>query len=172
MSKKNMIYVILAACVVLLVYGGWRLMARSSYESAEYSVIKSDGAFEIREYPDLTLASTSMKFDAHGDDGSFMRLFGYISGGNADDQRVPMTIPVFMQRDADNAPGEMAFVIPKEVAAQGAPEPAGDAVQLQQRQGGRFAVVRFAGRMDSKSFEDAEESLKDGEEEEGFEDAL
>ena len=155
-----MIYVSLGACLALIAFTGWKFTARSGYESAEYSVLESDGEFEIREYPDLMLATTEMQFEAQGDDGSFMRLFGYISGGNADDQKVAMTTPVFVQRDAQDIPGEMAFVIPKEIAERGAPKPAGDAVQLQQRRGGRFAVVRFAGRMDSKTLEDAEARLR------------
>jgi hypothetical protein len=160
MRKKNMAYVILAACLALLAYAGWKLTARSGYESAEYSVTESDGEFEIREYPNLMLVTTEMQFETQGDDGSFMRLFRYISGGNADEQKVSMTTPVFMQRDAQNVPGEMGFVIPRKVAEQGAPEPVGDAVELQQRRGGRFAVIRFAGRMDSKSLEEAEARLR------------
>lgn len=156
----KVICVFITSFVGLVAFFGWKLTARGSYESAEYTVIESEGEFEIRHYPDLMLATTEMQFEAQGSDGSFMRLFGYISGKNAAKQKVAMTTPVFMQLQAQDVPGEMAFVIPKDVAAQGAPKPASDAVQLQKRRGGRFAVVRFSGRMDSKASEDFESRLR------------
>jgi hypothetical protein len=160
MRTRKMVYFSSAALVGLSVYFGWKVTARGAYESAEYKVVESDGAFEIREYPELTLVTTSTKFETQGNDGSFMRLFRYISGSNDAEQKVAMTTPVFMQRDAEDAAGEMSFVLPKEVAEQGAPKPVGDGVQLQQRQGGRFAVLRFSGRMDGESVAKAEASLR------------
>ena len=58
---------------------GWNLIARGGYESAEYKVVESDGKFEVREYPDLMLAATTTNLDSQGRDGSFMKLFRYIS---------------------------------------------------------------------------------------------
>ncbi|MCA9143287.1 MAG: heme-binding protein [Planctomycetales bacterium] len=160
MRTRRMVYFSIAALVGLSVYFGWKVTARGAYESAEYKVVESDGAFEIREYPELTLVTTSTKFETQGNDGSFMRLFRYISGSNDAEQKVAMTTPVFMQRDAEDIAGKMSFVLPKEVAEQGAPKPAGDGVQLQQRQGGRFAVLRFTGRMDGEPVARAEASLR------------
>ena len=126
MRTRRMVYFSIAALVGLSVYFGWKVTARGAYESAEYKVVESDGAFEIREYPELTLVTTSTKFETQGNDGSFMRLFRYISGSNDAEQKVAMTTPVFMQRDAEDIAGKMSFVLPKEVAEQGAPKPAGD----------------------------------------------
>ncbi len=88
-----MVYLCVAAVSVALAYFGWKLTARSAYESAEYTVLESDSPFETREYPDLMMATTNMQFESQGDDGSFMRLFRYISGGNEREQKVAMTIP-------------------------------------------------------------------------------
>lgn len=155
-----MLYLILVTVVAVLAYSGWKLTARSAYESAEYTVIESDGAFEIREYPPLMMATTNMQFDAQGDDGSFMRLFRYISGANDAAQKVAMTTPVFMQPDEEETAGRMGFVIPSKIAAEQIPEPAGNQVQIQERVGGRFAVVRFSGRLNSDTFATAEERLR------------
>ncbi len=65
-------------------------MARSAYESAEYKVVESDGKFEVREYPDLMLLATTTKLEAQGRDGSFMKLFRYISGVNVTKQKISM----------------------------------------------------------------------------------
>ena len=86
--------------VLALTYFGWKLTARGAYESAEYTVLDSDGPFETREYPDLILATTNMQFESQGDDGSFMRLFRYISGANDREKKIAMTTPVFMEAEA------------------------------------------------------------------------
>ncbi len=160
MTKKRMGYLTIVFLVVIVGSLTWSFTARAAYESAEYTVVESDGGFEIREYPDLMLASTAMKSESQGNDGSFMRLFRYISGANATDQKVAMTTPVFMQDAANNAEGSMGFVIPKEVAAQGAPQPASGDVRIRKRQGGRFAVIRFSGRMNSNELKQAEQRLR------------
>lgn len=155
-----MIYVSLGAIIVALAYFGWKLTARSAYESAEYTVLESDRAFETREYPDLMMATTNTQFESQGDDGSFMRLFRYISGENEEERKVAMTTPVFMRRDAEEIPGQMGFVIPMKIAEEQIPKPVEGKVQIQKRRGGRFAVIRFDGRLNSDSFANADERLR------------
>ena len=159
MNGKRIIYASIFIVVVALSYFGWKLTARGAYESAEYSVLQSDGPFEVREYEDLMMATTNMKLESQGDDGSFMRLFQYISGANNEEQKIAMTTPVFMEGEAYDAPGEMGFVIPEELVKQQIPEPSNESVRIRKRAGGRFAVIRFAGRMNSESARTAEERL-------------
>ncbi|MCS7470008.1 heme-binding protein [Stieleria sp. ICT_E10.1] len=153
----------LAAMVGLfgVAVAAWTMTVRAGYESAEYTVIDSDGNIEIREYPDLMLAATDSKLDSQGRDGSFMRLFRYISGGNEDDQKIAMTTPVFMEGEAGKSDVSMGFVLPKEVAAEGVPEPKGEGVKIRKRQGGRFAVIRFSGRLDSQVAKKQEAKLRE-----------
>ena len=80
MMNKRMIYLVAIVVLVLVGTTSWTLTARAGYESAEYEVITSDGGFEIRKYPDLVLVATDSRMDSQGRDGSFMRLFRYISG--------------------------------------------------------------------------------------------
>jgi DNA gyrase inhibitor GyrI len=155
-----MIYLCLATVVIALVFFGWKLTARSAYESAEYTVLESDGLFEIREYPDLMMATTNMQFESQGNDDSFMRLFRYIRGANDNGQKVAMTTPVFTEPEARDDQGRMGFVIPKKVTEGRVPEPSHKNVEIRTRTGGRFAVIRFAGRMNSESIAKAEEKLR------------
>ena len=166
--SKKMAYLVLAAIVCGLVYFGWKLTSRNAYESAEYSVLESDGAIEIREYPDLMLAATEMGTGLQGDDGSFGRLFRYISGGNEGKQKVAMTTPVFMEPKSEKSNGQMGFVIPKEVAESKIPQPASDQVRLAKRPGGKFAVIRFAGRLDEQAQNENRSKLKEWIEERGL----
>jgi hypothetical protein len=160
MAGKKMIYLVVVIVIVAAAYFGWKLTARGAYESADYTVLQSDSPFEIREYPDLMMATTNMQFESQGDDGSFMRLFRYISGANDDDQKVAMTTPVFMEPEADDTQGQMGFVIPKKLTEQGIPQPSHDGVLIQKRAGGRFAVIQFAGRTNSESIANAEQELR------------
>ena len=155
-----MYYLIAAIFLGVLGYVGWKTTARSAYESAEYMVLESDGSFEVREYPDLMLATTVAKFQSQGNDGSFGRLFRYISGGNQSNSKVAMTTPVFMEPESRNSNGWMGFVIPKKTVAQSIPNPTSESVRIQKRKGGRFAVYRFAGRLSSETQELAENKLR------------
>lgn len=108
--------------------------SRAGYETAPYKVIRADGAFEIREYPELKIATTPR--DA--DNSSFMRLFRYIDGGNAAKEKISMTTPVFMMD------GKMAFVVP-EKHKKDTPAPASTQVNVDTMKARRVAVHRFSG---------------------------
>ena len=155
-----MAYLFAAGVLASLVYFGWSLTSRSAYESAAYDVILSDGPFEVREYPQLMMAATEMKSSSRGNGGSFNRLFSYISGANEKNQKVAMTTPVFMDVESGDSPGRMGFVVPASVAAVGAPVPSDPNVRLRSRDGGRFAVVRFSGRLDDSTWRDAKQRLR------------
>lgn len=180
MNRSKMLsYGISIVCFGVVGYYAWKFTARNAYESARYRVVASDGDFQIRDYADLVLVSTTMQFDAQGNDGSFSRLFRYISGDNGQQQKVAMTTPVFMERGTDpltnkdaadltdsvqgqseQQMGQMAFVVPEQVASDGAPLPGNSNVKLREREGGKFAVVRFAGRMGDESLSQKESELR------------
>ena len=107
-------------------------------ETPDYKVLVQDGKFEVREYPALTLVRTS------AGDGDFMRLFRYISGGNAAEQKIAMTAPVLMKHGGENA--GMSFIVPEDVAAtEKVPVPTDKAVALDRLPSGQFAVYRYSG---------------------------
>jgi hypothetical protein len=112
----------------------------AAYETPEYRVVDKDGAFEIRDYPALTLVSTPM--GKRGADGSFMKLFGFISGSNKASEKIPMTTPVLM---TGTESGTMSFVVPKAVASKGAPSPSAPDVSLSTNPPARYAAHRFSG---------------------------
>ena len=135
-------------------------MAARAAESAPYKVVETSGNIEIREYPDLVLASTASRFSARGNDGSFMKLFRYISGNNVAGKKIEMTSPVFMEPDTAGSPGRMGFVMPQQIASRGAPAPKAGDVSIRKREGGRFAVIRFNGVMDARKADAQEQKLR------------
>ena len=159
---RKMFYLVVAIVICAVAFAGWKLTARSAYESAEYTVLKSDGSIELRSYPDLMLVTTKMGTRVQGDDGSFGRLFKYISGGNENKQKVAMTTPVFMepQSESESTSGQMGFVIPKDVAQTSIPDPASDQVNVTERPAGTFVVIRFAGQITHDSCQQQQSTLE------------
>ena len=112
--------------------------SRKGTESAPNRVVSRDGSFELRDYPALTIVETKMDHDTGS---SFQRLFRYISGANADGQKIPMTTPVFMEGDEPRR--SMSFVMPSNMKS--APAPKDSALRVSSLPAGRFAVFVFSG---------------------------
>jgi hypothetical protein len=108
--------------------------SRAAYETAPYKVIRAEGAFEIREYPSLKIATTERGKDNDG----FMRLFRYIDGANVKQEKIAMTTPVLM------VDGNMAFVVPEKQKAD-TPAPSSPQVNLSVVKAQRVAAYRFSG---------------------------
>ena len=147
MTSKLTFYILVAGLLISAGYFVWKMTSRSAYETAPYNVVKSDGPFELREYPSLTMATTDMEPDYEGRDGSFMQLFKYISGENAREQKIPMTTPVFMEQNAGGSPRTMGFVLPQKLSEKDTPQPSSGAVKIEQRDAGLYATIRFSGRI-------------------------
>ena len=108
--------------------------SRAGYETAPYKVIRTEGNFEIREYPEMKIVTTARE----ADNSSFMRLFRYIDGGNVEKEKIAMTTPVFM------VAGKMAFVLPEKHKA-ATPRPASAQVGVDTLKAQRVAVLRYSG---------------------------
>lgn len=154
MKKKwTVLWLLLVA--LGLVVAGCQLM-RAEYETAGYVVVRADGDHELRDYPALMLAETPL---ADGDNGSFMRLFRFISGSNQPQQKIAMTTPVFMSGSGTNP--TMAFVMPAKFKGAEVPRPVDGDVRLRQSEPGRFAVLRFSGGRKRTNEAQALERLRD-----------
>ena len=132
-------------------------LGRGAYESAPYTTIKTDGAFEIRDYPEIVVAIATMKNGGGNQNSGFMSLFRYISGKNEADQKIAMTTPVFSKTGGDLQ--EMSFVLPEKVAKVGAPKANNSNIAVSKRQAGRFAVYRYSGRWTESRDKKARQTL-------------
>jgi DNA gyrase inhibitor GyrI len=151
------LFVLLVAAVVLVV-GGCKA-TRSGYESAPYRVVRRNGKFEVRDYPALTLVETSMSSGGtNGADGSFNRLFRFITGNNEANQKIAMTTPVFMSGNETNR--AMAFVMPAREKVAEVPKPKDANVAVREVAAGRYAVLRYSGGRNAKKEAEVERQLR------------
>jgi len=104
-------------------------------------VLIDDGKFSVRGYENLTLVRAPMKDSS--DDGSFRRLFGYITGKNSRSENIPMTAPVLM--DERETGRGMSFIMPSAMDPRSLPDPLDPVLERVSFSGGRFAVYRFSG---------------------------
>ena len=151
---KRMLWILLSLLLVGCSVFAFK-NSRASTESPDYKVVRADGAFELRQYPALHLAKTGMASDM---DGSFMRLFGYITGKNERSESIAMTTPVIIDRKAGEA--SMSFIVPKATLDKGVPQPKSEQVRIDDLAAGSFAVHRFEGTSRGKNEAAALEALK------------
>lgn len=156
----------IGALVTGLVLAGCSVVGGKAAEEPAFRLIAEDGAFQIRDYPALTVARTVVETDERGPAvrKGFGRLFDYIQGANAGRAGIEMTAPVLtapitkpetiaMTAPVLSAPlgagWETAFVLPQGMTAQTAPVPTDPSVEIATIPARRVAVVRFAGVLEA-----------------------
>ena len=153
-----MIILLVSLAVVIGLAIAGRRATRAGYESAPYKVVRTDGRFELRDYPALTVVETPMVRGGNGADNGFLRLFRFITGQNEAQQKIAMTTPVFMSGSDSNL--TMAFVMPATMRASQVPKPSEGALTVRELEPGRFAVLRFSGGRNPKNESETLQRLK------------
>lgn len=135
-------------------------------EKQPYDLLRTEGAVEVRRYPEHLVAETEVaaNFQDAGN-RAFRYLFGYITGDNTARQSIAMTAPVVQarsQRVAMTAPVvqtgsggryTVAFVPPSSLDEASAPLPARSEVSLRTVPTRLVAAVRFTGRWSQSAYE-------------------
>ena len=113
-------------------------------ETPEYTVLKKYGDVEIRKYPNMVVAKTSLSNNSFENAGSngFRSIANYIFGGNEGNQKIAMTAPVVMSM-GDSA--SMYFVMPKQYSKDQLPKPANNNVAIMEESAKVLAVLRYGG---------------------------
>ena len=116
----------------------------SQVEQPAYTIIRSDGAIEIRAYGPMIMAETKVEGDRKtGIGAGFRAIAGYIFGGNAEARKIAMTAPVIQQADASG--WRVRFVMPRAATMETLPHPNDPHVTLEAVPATTFAAIRFSG---------------------------
>jgi len=130
-------------------------------EIARYEVAGRIGEVELREYPELLLATVT----GLGDNTAFRLLFSYISGGNRSRKKIPMTAPVITSEKIEmiapviSDPNSFSFVMPLDYKLEEIPEPLNSRIRIQKIPARRLAVIRFKGYARQKGVNEAKARL-------------
>ena len=122
-------------------------------ETARYEVAGRIGEIELREYPELVLATVTGQQDT----SAFRLLFSYISGQNRVRKKIPMTAPVItsekikMTAPVISDASSFSFVMPLNYKLEEIPEPLDSRIRIQKLPARRLAVIRFKGYARQKS---------------------
>ena len=157
--------------IFFLFQSGCSLFGIRTAETPPAQVVLSDGAFEIRNYETHLIASTTVETnDREPQRTAFMRLAGYIFGGNQKKQKIAMTAPVVeSEKIAMTAPVVqsksdrgyvMSFSMPAKYKLEDLPIPNDKRIQFEQAPAKTFAVLKYSGSATEESARAKTEELK------------
>lgn len=161
------------ACAVL-VYFTSGVFSAMAIEEAVYTVVESDGAYELRDYAPHIVAEVAVdaSMEAAGNQ-AFRKLFGYISGNNRSKAKLAMTAPVNQQPESEKiamtAPVNqvrdgnrwvIGFVMPAASTLDTLPAPTDTSITLRLVPGRRMAALRYSGRWTQQGFEKHRDELE------------
>lgn len=123
-------------------------------ERPKYSLVKKVSGLELREYEPYQIAVCNVQNVSdlnRASNAGFRYLFNYISGENADAQKISMTVPV--QQTPTKNGWMISFVVPQKFLETGAPIPRNAKVEIQKIEAGTFAALKYRGLWNSNQFE-------------------
>ena len=160
--KTSLIHAVLAA----LLFGAAGSVAMGTEEAA-YTIEKTDGDFQVRQYAPQVVAETLVDGTLEeAGNKAFRPLFNYISGANRSKEKLAMTAPVAQQPEGEKiamtAPvGQEAvsnqwaitFMMPTNYTIETLPEPTDGNVRLRAIPARRMAAVQYSGTWSRQRYE-------------------
>ena len=152
-------------------------------EKPSYSVITTEGNFELRKYSAYIVAETYVEgdFEAVGSEG-FRRLADYIGGKNRKKASISMTAPVSqkpasekiamtapVKQKRENGRWRIAFMMPSAYTIETLPTPDDDRIVLRKEKEKTVAVIRYSGTWGKMRYEDHAKKLMEWISTEGWE---
>ena len=136
------------------------MYSRSTIETPAYLVERNEEPFEIRLYPELTLAQVTTDPGSRraAVQSAFSPLARYIFARDRPGEKIAMTAPVVQTKQGEA--WVVSFIMPAGMDVQSLPMPADD-VRLVTEPARRMAALRFSGAWTDARFEAAVERLLD-----------
>jgi hypothetical protein len=151
--------------------GGMAEEMHKGYEMPPYTVERSDGAREVRAYGPHLLAEVTVSGSRQGAiQAGFRQLAGYIFGGNAEGEKIAMTVPVAQTRAGEDGDElwTVSFMMPARFSKATLPVPRSDAIRFVEAGPSRQVVDRFSGLPGTGSLAERAEALRGWAESEGM----
>jgi hypothetical protein len=150
--RKRLIAIL---ALITLGYGA----SAMAVEEPRFQTVLKDGAFEVRDYPALTVAEVTVTGNqSTAASRGFRLLAGYIFGANHGDKKIAMTAPVGLAKQGEKIPmtapvGQtgngatwvVRFTMPSALSLATLPAPNDPRVRLSLQPPVRVAALRFSG---------------------------
>lgn len=173
---------IISAGVISLLLSGCSVFGANVYEEPSFQIVATEGKVEIREYPSILVAQTTVEgSEDEMRNTAFRRLFRYITGNNAGEKSIEMTTPVMEQSASSQGKSiemtapvmvqdepvegeirkwEMSFVMPKEYSLDNVPKPKDPTVRIKELPARTVAVLTFSGSLDQSNVDENQAILE------------
>jgi len=165
-------YIFLAGLITIafvIISGTFNLnQAKDETKSIQYKTLATKTGFEIREYPELAIATTDLNSNSYSKNSNtgFRKIASYIFGGNNSNQQIAMTAPV--QMDMGSNPS-MSFFMPEGLSVEDLPTPDRKDVSVHIQPSKIVAVIQFSGWASDKVLKEQFNKLKTKLKKEGIE---
>jgi hypothetical protein len=169
--------IVIVLIILGIIWVAYSYLSVRGIENPEYTVLKKQGGYEIREYaPFLAAEVAVMGTQKESLRKGFKILFDYISGNNKTQESIKMTAPVTQQpaeqseRIAMTAPvmqeqGEdshiVSFMVPANYTLDTIPIPTDPSVTIVEKERKKVAVLRFAGYATDEKIKKKQARLKE-----------
>ena len=132
-------------------------------ERQKYTVLEKYSGFELRQYEPCVIAEVS-SLDTYRDaaQNAFGSLFGYLSKGNSNAEKISMTAPVIAltEHGLDSQAWKISFVMPAGSLMQDLPTPTNARVALRDLPIENCVALSFKGRADLEILKRKESELR------------
>ena len=151
-----------------LILSACTLVGIRQSEQPDYQSLLKEGRYEIRLYPELMIAETTVAGDYKiASDQSFRRLAGFIFGNNTKRESVAMTTPVFQEsvsesiamtipvfQEAEPQAWRMSFIMPKNYRLETLPVPVDSNITIKKLAERKVAVISYSGSLSQDAIND------------------
>lgn len=141
---KIILFVLGIALVAFIAVQIFAMKAQNKIESYSYTLEKSFGTFEIRNYEASLFTSVKlpMKNYKKGASEGFSILAEYIFGGNDKNEKISMTSPVTVSLEDTMT---MMFLVPKKFNKESLPKPDQSKIEFREEPKKTVAAITFGG---------------------------
>ena len=144
----------------------------------KYSVVEVKDGYELRRYEKSVIAEVKVSSDfSSAGNVAFRYLINFISGNNANQQKIAMTAPVLQLEDltmnlsntsASHSHHLVSFVMPQGMNVTETPAPNDPNVHIRELPEQLVAVSRFSGRWSKQNYDQQLQKLRASLQEDGF----
>jgi len=160
---------LMGALAALLFVAGPTLVAARNVEEPSYRSVSLDGAFEVRDYPELTVAEVTRQGERRDAvSAGFGPLAGYIFAKERAGAKIAMTAPVTQTAEDSGGAWAVRFIMPSQYTLETLPIPAGTDIRLETLPAQRMAAVTFSGYARDRKVAEQEAKLMAWIEEQGL----